>query len=113
MFRALVTYAAISVLVFAGLTLAEARGANHDIGQDVVICSGAGMITIALPPDGPPQERTEPCPDGTSIFAASFALPGIATPEARLLTLAHAPPAVLQADRHELSPTARGPPRLA
>ncbi|GKY88896.1 hypothetical protein [Sinisalibacter aestuarii] len=113
MLKGVVTYLAISALIFAGLVLAEARGANRDIGREMVVCSGAGMITITIGADGQPVEQVEPCPDGTSIFAASFALPELAEPAPRLLTIIHLAAAIAPAAREELSPTARGPPALA
>jgi hypothetical protein len=113
MLRQITTVLAVMALLFAGLTLAEARGASHDIGMDVVICSGVGMTTISIGPDGQPVKQTEPCPDGTSIFAASFTLPALVEPEPRLLSVVHPLRRVACSDREELSPTARGPPALA
>jgi hypothetical protein len=113
MLRNVVAYVAISALMFAGLVFAEARGASHDIGMDMVICSGIGITTITIGDDGQPIEQTEPCPDGTSIFAATFALPSLVEPIPRLLTTVQITPGITLADREELTPTARGPPALA
>jgi hypothetical protein len=81
--------------------------------MDVVICTGVGMVTVSVGPDGQPVEQAEPCPDGTSIFAASFALPEMARPEARLLAHLDAPAANPLTEHEALSPSARGPPALA
>lgn len=110
---AVAKYLAILSLVAAGFVLAGARGANHDIGMDVVICSGVGMTTISVGPDGKPVKHTEPCPDGSSVFVATFALPDLPKPASRLFMIVHTPASVAAAEREELSPTARGPPALA
>ena len=85
MLRGLTAYIAALALTLASFVLADARGASHDMGYEAVICTGMGMVTITLGPDGQPIETAEPCPDGTSIFAASFALPAMHMPDAQLL----------------------------
>ncbi len=100
-------------LMLASLALANARGANHDIGMQIVICSGVGMTTISIGPDGQPVEQVEACPDGTSIFAAATALPAMPEPEAHLIAVVSPIPQATPAPRNELSPSARGPPALA
>ena len=113
MFRGLTAYIAALALTLASFVLADARGASHDIGYDAVICTGMGMVTISLGPDGQPIEQAEPCPDGTSIFAASFALPAMPTPDADLLGQVAQPAGSPLFEQNELSPSARGPPALA
>ncbi len=113
MLRGLTAYLAALALTLASFVLSDARGASHDIGYDAVICTGMGMITITLGPDGQPVEEAEPCPDGTSIFAASFALPEMPRPQARLLAHLEAPAPAPLVQRDELTPSARGPPALA
>lgn len=113
MFRGLTAYIATLAVVLAGFTLAEARGASHDVGMEIVICSGVGMTTITIGPDGAPIEQTEPCPDGTSIFAASFTLPDLPEPAARLIAVVQPAPGMPLTQQEELSPSARGPPALA
>ena len=100
-------------LTLASLVLAGARGASHDIGTEIVICSGVGMTTITIGPDGQPVETTEPCPDGTSVFAVAAALPSAPDPAPRLIARLAPLPVTIPAPRHELSPSARGPPALA
>jgi len=113
MMRAFTAYAAALALTLASLVLADARGASHDIGAEAVICTGAGMITITLGPDGQPIESTGACPDGTSIFAASFALPVVPRPETRLVAQIEATASAALTTREALTPSARGPPSLA
>lgn len=113
MMRNVTAYLAAMALTLASLVLADARGASHDIGAEAVICTGAGMITITLGPDGQPVETAEACPDGTSIFAASFSLPVIPRPEARLITHLASPVGTALTSHDALSPSARGPPSLA
>lgn len=110
--RLLASLLALS-LVFASLVLAQARGASHDVGQDIVICSGVGMTTITIGPDGQPVRKSEPCPDGTSVFTATFALPVLLRPEARLVAFVASRPGLELHDRSELVPCARGPPVAA
>lgn len=112
MLRAISVYLATFAVVFAGLTLADARGANHDVGSDIVICSGVNVTTITIGADGQPVEKTEPCPDGTSVFAASFALPTFNAPETRVLARLIPAQSAALTDQEELSPSARGPPDL-
>jgi len=113
MFRALLAYFLSLTLVLASFVLAEAEGASHDVGMEIVICSGVGMTTITIGPDGQPIETTEPCPDGTAIFAATFAMPELPVPAARLVAYVEALPVMSPAGRPELSPSARDPPVLA
>ena len=113
MLRGLTAYIAALALTLASFVLADARGASHDMGFDAVICTGMGMVTVTIGPDGQPIEQAEPCPDGTSIFAANFALPEMPRPEARLLAQLVRPTGAPLFEQHELSPAARGPPALA
>jgi hypothetical protein len=113
MMRATISCLMAMTLTLASLALANARGANHDIGLEIVICSGVGMTTISVGPDGQPVERVEACPDGTSIFAVATALPDAPDPAPRLIGVLATMPVALPAPRNELSPSARGPPALA
>lgn len=111
--RFLTAYILSLLLTLSSFALAEARGAFHDLGTDIVICSGVGLKTITIGPDGTPQETIEVCPDGYSILADGLPLPAVNAPELRLV--AHVPPAQLWTfvSRSELAPSARGPPRLS
>jgi hypothetical protein len=113
MIRAALSLVLSLALALASYVLADARGASHDVGLEIVICSGVGMTTISVGPDGQPVEKTEPCPDGTSIFTATFALPELPEPEARLVAWVAPIPGRALAGHDELIPSARGPPALA
>lgn len=103
-------YVLTLVLILTSLSFAAARGTNPDAGTEIVICSGVGMTTITIGPDGQPVEKTHICPDGATIFAADFALPGLERPESLLTAhLVMAVPLPVAA-RKVLSPSARGPP---
>ncbi len=113
MLRILTVYLATFAVVFASFVLADARGANHDQGTDIAICSGTVVTTITIGDDGQPVTKTEPCPDGTSIFAASFALPAFHAPETRVIAWLARERNMALTEQEELSPSARGPPDLA
>lgn len=114
MIRAVFAYVLALALTVTSFSLAHARGENPDLGAalEMVLCTGTGMTTITLGPDGEPIESVHLCPDGTSIFAASFSLPSLDMPETQVI--AHIVPsrAVALPGREELSPSARGPPAL-
>ncbi|HBZ45353.1 MAG TPA: hypothetical protein DEO85_15160 [Maritimibacter sp.] len=108
--RGLFAYILSFVLAMSGFVLAEAKGASHDIGMEIVICSGVGMTTITIGPDGEPIEATEVCPEGHSIFVATMTAPDL--PQPKLLLVDRVEPTVLSllVARDEVSPSARGPP---
>ncbi|MBV7408602.1 hypothetical protein [Maritimibacter sp. DP1N21-5] len=108
--RATFAFVLSCLIALSGVILADARGANHDIGAEIVICSGVGMTTITIGPDGELIETKEPCPDGSSVFAAAFVLPDLPRPFERLVASVESPAPILHVARHELTPTARGPP---
>ncbi|MEJ1993356.1 MAG: hypothetical protein P8X50_17150 [Maritimibacter sp.] len=113
MLRVISAYLTTFAVVFASLVLADARGTNPDLGTDIAICSGTTVTTITIGPDGQPVKQVEPCPDGNSVFAASFALPSFHAPETRVI--AWLLPISVNAldEQEEMSPSARGPPDLA
>ncbi len=113
MFRILAAYAMAIVLAFTGVTLASARGEDPVIGAELVICSGTTLTTIIIGPDGKPVEKSEPCPDGNAVFAATFSVPAQPAPVARLLMVLGVPEMRAGMARHELAPSARGPPEPA
>ncbi|MBV7380791.1 hypothetical protein [Maritimibacter dapengensis] len=108
--RVLLAIAMSLVLALSGAVLAGAKGASHDIGMEIVICSGIGMTTITIGPDGEPIEKSEVCPEGHSLLAATFITPDMPQLEVRLLAVAERVTHDRVAPRHELSPSARGPP---
>ncbi len=112
MLRNLTAYLLSTLLLLTGVTLAAARGQDPVIGAEVVLCSGTTFTTITLGPDGQPVEKTAPCPDGTALFAATFALPAMTPPTPSLLRLLNPAPPLCQNLENCLSPSARDPPAL-
>lgn len=114
MFRAAFAYLLAFALTITSFALADARGENPDMNGafDMVLCTGTGMTTITLGPDGEPIESVHLCPDGTSIFSASFVVPDVTAPEIRLVSHSVPVQVVDLLGRDELTPSARGPPAL-
>jgi hypothetical protein len=98
------------VLALSGATMVSARGQMVQ-GDAIVICSGYGVVTIVLGPDGEPVGAVHPCPDCTPHLAA--VLPGAAPVAARPLTRVEPVPgvfAVVALAPAALPPQARAPP---
>ncbi len=114
MIRVVFAYALTLVLAAASFSLAHARGSSPDVDNaiDMVICTGVGITTITVGPDGDPIESVHLCPDGAQIFAAAFAVPVVHMPEARLITRIVPLRAASFLGRPTLTPSARGPPAL-
>lgn len=112
MLRQLTAYLLSALLLLAGFSLADVRGQDPVIGAEVVLCSGTTFTTITLGPDGQPVGKTAPCPDGTALFSATFALPDLAAPTPRLLRLLSPAAPLSQSPQNRISPSARDPPRL-
>ena len=97
-------------LAITSYSMAVARGQGPDIGTDMVICTGVGMITITIGPDGEPVETTHICPDAMTIFAATATthdVPSLPTTMQWRVALVGA---ALTQPQETLSPSARGPP---
>ncbi|NRP13905.1 hypothetical protein XMM379_002148 [Aliiroseovarius sp. xm-m-379] len=117
MIRGFVAYLLALVLTVTGFSLAQARGGApvttaYVDGIEMVICTGIGMTTITIGPDGEPIETQHVCPDGAQNFVAGFDIPAMDAPEGRLLALSPVVTALSVTDRAETSPSARGPPAL-
>ncbi|MAM62802.1 hypothetical protein [Maritimibacter sp. UBA3975] len=97
-------------LVLSGVVLAGAKGVPMPVGTDIVICSGVGVTTITIGPDGEPVENVDVCPEGHSIFAAAFSAPPLPAPELRRVALPAPSARAIPASREEVTPAARGPP---
>ena len=97
-------------LTLTSYSMAVARGQNQDIGTDMVICTGVGMITITIGPDGEPVETTHICPDAMTIFAAAITTHDIPAQPTALQWRVMVPEATLTHPQETLSPSARGPP---
>ncbi len=110
--RAIFAYVLALVLTVTGFSFAQARGVHPDMGMEMVICTGVGMTTITVGPDGAPIETNHVCPDAAQSFVAAFALPVVLRPEARLVGVVTPQVTPLVGSHQELSPSARGPPAL-
>ncbi len=98
------------MLALTSYSMAVARGQSPDIGTDMVICTGVGMVTITIGPDGEPVEATHICPDAMSIFAATMTPHDIPAQPTALQWRVMVPDAALTQPQETLSPSARGPP---
>ncbi len=99
-----------AVLVVTSIGFAVARGQSHDLGTDMVICTGTGLIVMTIGPDGEPVEKFQTCPDALSIFTPNLAAPIMAV-QVLSGVLQLAPLGVLVGQgRQTLTPSARGPP---
>ncbi|KPN63687.1 hypothetical protein SAMN04488527_11375 [Aliiroseovarius crassostreae] len=117
MIRGFVAYLLALVLTVTGFSLAQARGGDplpttYVDGIEMVICTGIGMTTITIGPDGEPIKTQYVCPDGAQNFVAGFDVPAIDRPEGALVALFPVVVALSVTDRAETSPSARGPPAL-
>lgn len=110
MIRACFAYFLALALTVTGFSFAQARGTNPDFGIEVVICSGVGLTTITIGPDGQPVEKTHVCPDAASYVVADFSMPVMELPAQRLIARITPVTANSSLAQHELSPSARGPP---
>jgi hypothetical protein len=102
------------VLLVSAVAAGAARGQTRVAGQ-IVICSGAGVVTLWVDADGQPVPHQSACPDCVmTALAAVWA--GPAGPVVPLHALRAEPRA--RADAADLSarrvmPPARGPPARA
>lgn len=61
------------VLALTGYQMAVARAQPTPVGQ-IVICTGAGFMTVMVDEDGNPVHRTHLCPDGLlTLFTSAGA----------------------------------------
>lgn len=100
------------VMALSSATMVSARGQMVQ-GDAIVICSGYGVVTIVIGPDGEPVGAVHPCPDCVPHLA--LGLPAQAAAVARPLTRAEplrqgAP--VIVARPAVVPPQARAPPAV-
>lgn len=112
MIRIALAYVLTLSLGLAGISLAHARGENADMDKaiDMVICTGVGMVTFVIGPDGEPVESVHLCPDGAQMIAATFAIPMLVAPQTRMFAQLSPVSWMSWSGREELAPSARGPP---
>jgi hypothetical protein len=81
-FRSLIALVLAVSLTAMGLAAASARGQTRAEGRVMVLCSGGGLVQVALGADGTPTGESHLCPDlAVSLLAsAQLALPEVARP---------------------------------
>lgn len=97
-------------LALTSYSMAVARGQSPDIGTDMVICTGVGMITMSIGADGEPVEVSHICPDAISLFAAALLVQDMPVQLVTMQWRATVPEALIRQPQETLSPSARGPP---
>lgn len=77
------------IVALSSVTMATARHQAR-ASDRVVLCTGMGMVTLALDDRGNPVGPMLPCPDCTPpLLALDAGTPPLAGPPARLVPLAH------------------------
>lgn len=101
-------------LTAMGVAAASARGQTMVGGQVAVLCSGGGIVQLALDADGNPTGESHLCPDLAAALLGAFriALPAIARPEGAGEALAPVQPRFAPFAPRAAS-RARGPPVAA
>lgn len=110
MFRQLNALFLSITLVLTSYSMAVARGQNPDIGNGMVICTGVGMITMTIGPDGEALKTTHICPDAMSLFAAITLVQDTPVLPNAMHRRARLPSSTIGQPQEVLSPAARGPP---
>ncbi len=110
MFRLIHALLLSLTLALTSYSMAMARGQSPDIGTDMVICTGVGMITMTIGADGEPVKATHICPDAMSIFAATLAAPALPIQPTAMGWRAAPFTDATTAPQETLSPSARAPP---
>ena len=114
--RSLAAVSLAIVLALTSLTMAVARGQMHMQtagGLTLVICAGAGPVTVTLDADGNPVGPVHVCPDCALALIAAVLPPdsgAVAPSHQSRLTW---PVAATGSDSlDQITARARGPPRL-
>lgn len=98
------------LLVSASLSLAVARGQPGPAGL-AVICTGAGVQTVAVDAKGKPVGPAHPCPDGLAALAAlAVGAPDLPEGVARRGPVPRGVEAAMPEGRSGPEPRSRGPP---
>jgi hypothetical protein len=111
MLRALFPIALALVLALTSVSMAVARG-QVAAGERIVICTGAGLVTIEIDAEGNPVGPVHICPDCALGLIAAAATPSVvvARPAPRAADpLPVSAPAALFVQSAR-SPPVRGPP---
>ena len=103
--------ALVAVLALTSVTSAIARGQAPAVDQ-AVICTGTGVVTVALDAQGNPTGMAHPCPDCTLTLATPAVCTQNPGPVGALVPLRFAAGASVHATAHPIQPIrARAPPR--
>lgn len=105
---------AFVLALLVALTSQELAAARGHVGQEVVLCTGGGLVTVTLDENGKPTGPAHFCPDGVGNFiATATALPAIDPPLVRIGQLTQAPNPEGRAQPVHIAYPARGPPRFS
>jgi len=101
------------MLAFTGQSMAVARGMPNATGE-IILCTGQGIVTVAIDENGQPVERPHICPDcAMSLFAYAAEEPVLPVRPLGSTEKLSPARASLAAFAHDVSPAARGPPGIA
>ncbi len=102
----------VLVLALSSITMAVARG-QVAVGGRIVICSGYGVISVALDASGNPVGPLHPCPECLAGYATAI-FPQTDLPAYPLTASSRLAQAVLLLSGPQDAPqaTARGPPAI-
>ena len=101
------------MLAFTSQSMAVARGMPSAAGE-IILCTGAGIVSVAVDENGQPVERPHICPDcAMSLFA--FVADEPVLPLRPLGSVEKLSPiqASLAASAEKIPATARGPPNFS
>ncbi len=110
MLRFITAFSLSLTLALTSYSMAVARGQSSDIGTDMVICTGVGMITMTIGADGEPVETAHVCPDAMSIFGTVILVQEMPVQMVTLQWRTTVPETVIGQPQETLAPLARGPP---
>ena len=101
------------MLAVTGQSMAVARGMPNAAGE-IILCTGAGAVSILVDENGQPAEKLHICPDfALTLFAQAAEQPAL--PARPLGAVEKLAPALqsFKASARDIEPSARGPPVLA
>ena len=97
-------------LAVTSVTSVQAKARAGSLDQ-VVICTGYGIVQITVDAEGNPVQAIHACPDCVNALAASLPdVHGVARPAGMPLAVVRAGARAEVARRNALLPPARGPP---
>ena len=100
-----------AIVALSSLTMAVARGQMRDAAGSVIICSGAGVVSVKVDADGNPIGPVHVCPDcAISALAWIEVATGLPDPVLRVGRVVFDPAPLEVAGRRIGAPRARGPP---